>query len=351
MERIRSPKFSKPVFTCGEGVRFATPEVVARYRAWRLKTAVLADISCGIGGQAVCFAEECNRVYGVDIDGERLECARRNAGVYGVDNITFIEGDALSPQVVEQVADADVIFSDPARPAEEDVRQTDSLRPGIPMVMEAYGDVTDSFAFEAPPQMPPQRIDFDCEREYLSMDGKLNRLTLYFGPLKRCERSAVVLKKDMYYMLKSGISIPPGIPEAEEIPDYAFEPDPAVVKAELLGELAAELNINIGLIKIDARRSLLTSVSNIDSPFFKNRYRVLDKVTFDCNKINRLLKEHSIGKALIRFNVEPDRYWDVRNKIESGLAGETTVHLYKISGMIYIMEMLKSEPSNHSATG
>lgn len=351
MERIRSPKFSKPMFTCGEGVRFATPEVVARYRAWRLRTGVLADISCGIGGQAVCFTEECDRVYGVDIDSERLECARRNAGVYGVDNITFIEGDALSPQVVEQVADADIIFSDPARPAEEDIRRTDSLRPGIPMVMEAYGDVTDSFAFEAPPRIPPQRIDFDCEREYLSVDGKLNRLTLYFGPLKRCERSAVVLKKNMYYMLKSGVSIPPGIPEADEIPDYAFEPDPAVVKAELLGELAAGLNLNMGLVKIDARRSLLTSVSNIDSPFFKNRYRVLDKVTFDCNKINRSLKEHSIGKALIRFNVVPDRYWDVRNKIESGLAGGMTVHLYKISGMIYIMEMLKSEPSSHSATG
>ncbi|MBA1340833.1 MAG: putative cobalt-precorrin-6B C(15)-methyltransferase (decarboxylating) [ANME-2 cluster archaeon] len=351
MKRIRSPKFSKPVFTCGEGVRFATPEIVASYRAGRLKTGVLADISCGIGGQAVCFADECNRVYGVDIDGERLECARRNAGVYGVDNITFIEGDALSPQVVEQVADADIIFSDPARPIEEDVRQTDSLRPGIPMVMEAYRDVTGSFAFEAPPQMPPERIDFDCEREYLSLDGQLNRLTLYFGPLKRCERSAVVLKRDMYYRLKSGVSIPPGIPEADKIPDYAFEPDPAVVKAELLGELAAGLNINMGLVKIDARRSLLTSLSNIDSPFFKNRYRVLDKVTFDCNKINRLLKEHNIGKALIRFNVAPDRYWDVRNKIESGLVGETTCHLYQISGMIYIMEMLKSEPSKHSATG
>ena len=351
MERIRSSKFNKPVFTCGEGVRFATPEVVASYRAGRLKTGVLADISCGIGGQTVCFAEECDRVYGVDIDGERLECARRNAGVYGVDNITFIEGDALSPQVVEQVADANIIFSDPARPAEEDVRQTDSLRPGIPMVMEAYRDVTGSFAFEAPPQMPPERIDFDCEREYLGVDGQLNRLTLYFGPLKGCERSAVVLKGDMYYRLKSGVYTSIGITEADEISDYAFEPDPAVVKAELLGELAAELNIKMGIVRIDARRSLLTSVSNINSPFFKNIYRVLDKVTFDCNNINRSLKEHSIGKALIRFNVSPDRYWDVRNRIESGLVGKTTVHLYQISGMIYIMEMLKSEPSNHFGTG
>jgi hypothetical protein len=341
MERIRNPKFSKPVFTCGEGVRFATPEIVASYRAGRLKTGVLADISCGIGGQTVCFAEECDRVYGVDIDGERLECACRNAGVYGVDNITFIEGDALSPQVVEQVADADIIFSDPARPATEDVRQTDSLRPGIPKVLEAYGDVTKSFAFEAPPQMPPERIDFDCEREYLSLDGQLNRLTLYFGPLKGCERSAVVLKEDMYYRLKSGVAALAGIPEADKLLTFAFEPDPAVVKAGLLGELAAELNINVSFVEIDARRSLLTSESNIDSPFCKNRYRVLDRVTFDCKSINDSLKKNGAGKAVIRFNVEPDRYWDIRNRIEEGLTGKGTVHLFQINDIIYLLEQLK----------
>ena len=129
MERTRSPKFSKPVFTCGDGLRFSTPEIVGRYRTKRLKCSVLADISCGIGGQAVCFAKECGMVYGVDIDGERLECARRNAGVYSVDNITFIKGDALSPHVVKQVADADIVFSDPARLGEEDVCQRRSRTP------------------------------------------------------------------------------------------------------------------------------------------------------------------------------------------------------------------------------
>lgn len=339
MERIRSPKFSKPVYTCDEGLRFATPEVVASYRAGRLTCGVLADISCGIGGQTICFAEECGRVYGVDIDGERIECARRNAGVYGVDNITFIEGDALSPQVVEQVADANIIFCDPARPATEKIRQTDSLRPGIPMVLEAYRDVTDSFAFEAPPQMPPERIDFDCEREYLSLDGQLNRLTLYFGPLKRCERSAVVLKGDMFFRLKSGVSSPVGIPEADEPIAYAFEPDPAVVKAELLGELAAELNIHVGLVKMDARRSLLVSESNNESPFFKNRYRMLDRINFDCTSINRSLKKNGVGKAVIRFNVDPDRYWDIRNRIEDGLKGNMIAHLFEISGNIFLFEL------------
>ncbi len=340
MERTRSPKFSKPVFTCGEGVRFATPEIVASYRAGRLKVGVLADISCGIGGQTICFAEECDRVYGVDIDGERLECARRNAGVYGVDNITFIEGDALSPQVVEQVADADVIFSDPARPAEEDVRQTDSLRPGIPMVMEAYRDVTGSFAFEAPPQMPPGRIDFDCEREYLGVDGQLNRLTLYFGPLKRCERSAVVLEGDKHYRLESSRDTLAGIPGTDEPRVYAFEPDPAVVKAGLLGELAGGLGGKVELVKIDTRRSLLTSDALLESLFFKHRYRVLDRVPLDCGKVNRSLMGHGMGKAVIRFRVAPAKYWDTRNRIENGLVGEEIAHLFEIADQVYVCEKI-----------
>jgi len=340
MKHTKSPKFSKPVFTCGDGLRFATPEVVAKYRAGRLKCSVLADISCGIGGQAVCFAEECNRVYGVDIDGERLECARRNAGVYGVDNITFIEGDALSPQVVEQVADADIIFSDPARPAEEDVRQTDSLRPGIPMVMEAYRDVTDSFAFEAPPQMPPERIDFDCEREYLSVDGQLNRLTLYFGPLKRCERSAVVLKGGRHYRLESGVDAPVVIPEVDEPRVYAFEPDPAVVKAGLLGELAGGLGGKVELVRIDARRSLLTSDVLLESLFFKHRYRVLDRVPLDCRKVNRSLMGHGMGKAVIRFRIAPEKYWDARNRIENELMGEGIAHLFGIADQVYVCEKI-----------
>ena len=340
MERIRSPKFSKPVFTCGDGLRFATPEVVGRYRAGRLRCSVLADISCGIGGQAVCFAKECGSVYGIDIDSERLECARRNAGVYGVDNITFIEGDALSPQVVEQVADADVVFSDPARPAEEDVRQTDSLRPGIPMVMQAYRDVTDSFAFEAPPQMPPERVDFDCEREYLSVDGQLNRLTLYFGPLERCGRSAVVLKGGRHYRLESGRDTPGGIPEAGEPRVYAFEPDPAVVKAGLLGELAGGLGGKVELVRIDARRSLLTSDVLLGSPFFKHRYRVLDRVPLDCGKVNRSLMGYGMGKAVIRFRVAPGKYWDVRNRIENGLVGDGAVHLFEIADQVYVCEKI-----------
>lgn len=341
MYRIRSPKFSIPIFTCRDGLRFATPEVVARYRARRLKTDILADISCGIGGQAVFFARECRHVYGIDLDGDKLECARKNAGLYGIDNITFIEGDALSPRVIAQVADAGIIFSDPARPPAEKTRQILSLSPGLPMVMDAYKDITNRFAFEAPPQMTPERIDFDCEREYLSVDGKLNRLTLYFGPLKLCETSAVVLEGDDFYRLESGSLIKASeLIILDEPETYAFEPDPAVVKAGLLGELAAGLDHMAAFVPMDAKRGLLTSETPLNSTFFRNRYKILGRLSLDCSRINRFLMENDIGKAVIRFKAAPDRYWDVRNTIESGLTGKKVAHLFKKAGLVYICERL-----------
>jgi precorrin-6B methylase 2 len=343
MEIISSPKFSKSIYTCSDGLRFATPEIVARYRAGRLHTSILADISCGIGGQTIFFASECRKVYGVDIARDKLECAQNNATLYNLENITFIEGDALSPDIVEQVADADIIFSDPARPAEEAVRHTDSLRPGIPMVLGAYKDITDKFAFEAPPQMPPERIDFDCEREYISVDGKLNRLTLYFGPLKQCERSAVVLEDNAFHRLKSeDKSQLPEISEIHEPKMYAFEPDPAIVKAGLLGELVLEWKQPLEMVPIDSKRKLLTSDILIESPFFKNTFQLIGKVPYDCQAINSFLQGTDVGSAIIRFNIAPENYWDIRNKIERGLVGGKTAHLFKISRSIYLFENLRS---------
>ncbi|HUW66907.1 MAG TPA: class I SAM-dependent methyltransferase [Candidatus Nanoarchaeia archaeon] len=343
MEKVSSTKFSKLIYTCSDGLRFATPEIVAQYRAGRLQTEVLADISCGIGGQTIFFARECQKVYGVDIAGDKLECAQKNANLYDLGNIIFIEGDALSPDTVKQVTDADIIFSDPARPAAETVRQTDSLRPGIPMVLDVYKDITDKFAFEAPPQIPPERIDFDCEREYISVDGKLNRLTLYFGPLKQCERSAVVLEDTAFHRLKSkDRSQLPQISEIAEPKMYAFEPDPAVVKAGLLGELVLELKQPLEIVPIDAKRILLTSDILIESPFLKNTFQLIGKVPYDCRQINSFLQGTDIGSAVIRFIIAPEKYWDIRNKIEKDLAGGKTAHLFKISRSIYLFENLRT---------
>lgn len=326
----RKKSFEKPLYSDKDGIRFATPKIVAQYRAKRLKCSTLADISCGIGGQTIFFAKECDFVYAVEIDPKKIEYARKNCELHGLDNVEFICGDALSPDVIEQIPKVDVIFSDPARPAKEDKRKVTSLEPGIPNVMAAYSGKTDNFVFEAPPQMSPERIPFDCEREYLSLNGQLNRLTLYFGNLKRCERSAVSLPNDAYI---SSTNATYDIKETQNIKMYAYEPQPSVIKAEMLSQLVAFLkndvdNVDIDVFNIDKKRLLLTSDTRFKNGMLKNNYSVLQVTDFEPVAINSILKKHDVGTVILRAGVDPADYWTIRNQIENGLSGKKTIHLF-----------------------
>lgn len=332
----RKKKFEKPLYSDKDGIRFATPQAVAQYRAKRLKCETLADISCGIGGQTIFFAKECNFVYAVEIDPQKIEYAKKNCKLHSLDNIKFICGDALSPDVIEQIPKVDVIFSDPARPAEEDTRKVMSLEPGIPNVMFAYSDKTNNFVFEAPPQMPPGRIKFDCEREYLSLNGQLNRLTLYFGDLNKCERSAVSLPDGAYI---SSTDISSDIKDTQSPKMYAYEPESSVVKADMLPQLVESLkhnitsktddvNVDIEIFKIDKKRLLLTSDVQLRHSMLKNHYSVMKIMDFEPHAINTHLKKYDVGAVILRAGVDPADYWNIRNEIENGLNGKKTIHLF-----------------------
>ena len=326
--------FEKKMSSDVDGIRFATPETVAKYRAARLSCQTIADISCGIGGQTIYFAMRCKHVYAVEIDPVKIEHARKNCEKYGLTNVTFICGDALDPEVIRQIPPVDIVFSDPARPPEEDVRQTDCLRPEIPAVLEAYASVSQNFAFEAPPQMPPERIDFDCEKEYISLNGALNRLTLYFGKLKKYERVAVSLP-DANAIVKAPMELPPLV-YTDKPMMFMYEPDPSVIAAELLNELADDMIRSTGshvrVVDIDKKRTLLTSDLLTMNPMNKNNYIVLCTMPFGSEEnnleINGFLKKSNVGKVVLRGNIDPKDYWTIRNKLEDGLTGTKNVHLY-----------------------
>ncbi|MDV0446076.1 hypothetical protein MmiAt1_16880 [Methanimicrococcus sp. At1] len=326
--------FEKKMSTDKEGRRFATPEPVAKYRAARLTCNTIADISCGIGGQTIYFAQRCKHVYAVEIDPQKIEYAKENCAKFGLENVTFICGDALDPAVIAQIPKVDIVFSDPARPPEEETRQADSLRPGIPAVMEAYAEKAENFAFEAPPQMPPERIDFDCEKEYISLNGQLNRLTLYFGRIKKYDRIAVALPGGNA-MVNAPVELPPII-EAEKPMLFMFEPDPAVIAADLLNELVDDMiKATVGhvrVMKIDKKRTLLTADLLTVNPMNKNNFIVLRSMPFetenDYSEINEFLKKSNVGKVTLRGSIDPKDYWGIRNQLEDGLDGSKKVHLF-----------------------
>jgi SAM-dependent methyltransferase len=331
----RTIKFTKPIVSSSEGLQLATPEIVAKYIAERLKTDTIADLGCGIGGQVIFFAKECKKVYAVERNPEKLEYAKKNCELYNVKNVEFILGDALSKNIMDKVSDADLIFSDPARPLSEKERTLENIEPPITELIRLYSSITTELAFHAPPQMPPSRITLDCEREYLSLNGQLNRLTLYFGSLKRWEKSAVVLPGNAQLCSSGAPMI-----RIDTLKEYIYEPEPSIVKAELLNELAQNTG-EISFYKGDERRTLLTSSKRIISPFFKDAYRVLRKTIWDVQELNEILNAERAGKVVLRFDIEPEKYWEIRKRLEEGLIGNRTLHLFGFGNEMIVCEKIK----------
>ena len=115
-----------------------TPELIANQIAERCCCDTIVDAFCGVGGNAIAFAQTCERVIAIDNDETRLRLARHNAAIYGVaDRIEFVLGDFV--QFAKTLAErgearrggrvVDVIFLSPPWGGPSYLHGTDSNPP------------------------------------------------------------------------------------------------------------------------------------------------------------------------------------------------------------------------------
>ncbi|KAK4744807.1 hypothetical protein SAY87_011119 [Trapa incisa] len=94
-----------------EGWFSVTPEGTAMFDALTCGGETVVDGFAGVGGNAIQFAKSGKKVIAIDIDETRLEYAKHNAAIYGVeDEINFMRGDffRLAPTLK-----ADTVFLSP----------------------------------------------------------------------------------------------------------------------------------------------------------------------------------------------------------------------------------------------
>ncbi len=309
--RLRNEKTGKTshknLYITLNDLRFATNEVVAKYRARRLKCDAIIEIGSGIGLQSIELAKTCKKVIAIEIDERKVEYAKKNAALLKINNIEFIHGDAL--KVISKIKKADIVFCETEREAEEKERSIESIKPDIIKIIKEYGKITRDICIEVPPQM--QDIKLECEREYLSVNHELNRLNLYFGKLKKCDISSVVAEtgdrlEDEGKKLKESRPL-----------SYLYEADGAVKRA----------GIEIPLKGLFHCGEFLTSEKMLSSPFFKSVFEIKAK----CRGIKSIfseLKKAGCGKVVLRIKISPEKYWEERKKYENELEGSETCHLF-----------------------
>ena len=151
------------------------------------------DGFCGVGGNAIQFAFSCERVIAIDIDPHKIEQARHNAAVYGVqDRIEFIVGDFFT--VLPRLK-PDVVFLSPPWGGPEylgqevfDLKECGGCVDGY-RVFQTAKLVTDNIAYFVPRNTNVNQLSSlggrgeRVEVEQNILTRKFKTLTAYYGDL------------------------------------------------------------------------------------------------------------------------------------------------------------------------
>lgn len=324
-----------------EDLRFATPLVIANYRAKRLKCNKIVDLCSGIGIQSGAFAKTCKEVYAFEIDSRKVEYAKKN--FKNINNIRFICGDVLSREVIDKIKEIkpDIIFCDPERIAEEKERNLDSIKPDIKKLVKVYSKITPNICIEMPPRIDIKKLNElgefgGFEAEYLSIDKKLNRLNLYFGKLKEFEIRAVDVGSGLFIFKNDSVK---QIKKTKNIGDYIYEISDSVIKAGLINEIGKWID-DSSLLEGTEKNKVILTTNDLSLEFSHALYEAyfVIGVVNNLNEINRILIKDGFGKAVIKYSIDPKDYWKERNLLEKGLIGEKEAVIFKINGRYMIGE-------------
>jgi len=305
LRRRASAKFpaAERLYFTREALEQASAAPVAAHRATRLAPrGHVADLGCGIGGDTLALAAAGARVTAVERDPLRLAIAHANAEALGLSE--RIEW-RLSDLAVAAPPLADALFSDPGRRAGGQRRfHVESYDPPLSRVL-AWRAHTPALAVKVAPGIDPAALPADAEIEFVSLDGELKEAVIWCGPLAQVARRATLLRAEAngqvatHTLWAGRRAVHPSAPLAE--PDaFLYEPDPAVIRAGLVTDLAVQL----GAAQLDPTIAYLTAPTCMATPFAR-AWRVLEWFPFSLKRLRARLRELGAGAVTVKKRGSP----------------------------------------------
>jgi SAM-dependent methyltransferase len=295
------PFAQRMLFTQG-GLEQASRLRVAALHAGRFSAADLtrvADLGCGIGGDAMAMAALELTVTAVERDEVTAAIATYNLAPW--ESTRVVHGDALD----HPLDDIDAIWLDPARrEGATRLSSPDDWSPSLDEALELAGQRP--AGIKLAPGMDRSLLPEGLEAQWVSVDGEVVELVLWSGALARdgVGRAALVLRG----------SEPPAELRAEsdssdvevgELGDYLYEPDGAVIRARLIGDLARP----VGGRMLDSSIAYITA-DRLEPSAFARAFRVIERFPLDEKLLARELSARDIGTLEIKkrgVDIDPAR--------------------------------------------
>lgn len=293
--RAKFGAFAERMLFTQAGLEQATRLEVSALHAARFRAAgvtTVADLGCGIGGDALGFAGLGLTVAAVDADEVTAAIAAYNLAPFG-EAATVTHGRAEDVAI----ADGAGLWLDPAR---RTAGHTETSR----VRAEAYSPPLE-WAFAAAraratgiklgPGFDRDALPEGAEAQWISVDGATIELVLWFGALARegVGRAALVVSSGRAHELTASADTEDV--DARPLGAFVHEPDGAVIRARLIGDVARSLDAGM----LSPGIAYLTSDTALTSPFVQS-FRVREVLPAAPKKLAAALKERDIGRLEIK---------------------------------------------------
>lgn len=314
------------LFFTAVGLEQATDEVTANYKAARFKSdSKIVDFCCGIGGDLLALGK-CTTVVGIDRDPVVVARAAANCRA-----MQEIHGGACGASATQasvdprRVAECDAWHIDPdRRPGGRRTTHVELHEPGLDM-LNAMLQLNPHAAVKLAPaaEVPPSWTNAECE--WISRRGECKQLVTWFGGLAQSPgmHKATTLADDG----TSRSLVGPAereVPAVAELGKFLYEPDAAVLAADLVATLAREYQI----AAVHPGSVYLTGDVAHRDPLLAT-FEIMDAIAFDQKRLRAALAARDIGRLEIKkrgLDVDVAR---LRRELQLRGAAEATLILVR----------------------
>jgi hypothetical protein len=284
--RAKLGPFADRMLFTETGLEQATRLQVAAHHAGRFQQAgfaTVADLGCGLGVDSLALAALGLNVTAVERD--ELTAALATYNLAPFDNATVVHANALDVNL----SGIDAVWLDPAR--RSDGKRLNDPSQWSPTLTEAFslGEKLPA-GIKLAPGIDRDLLPKGAEWQWVSADGETVEVVVWTGVLARTGvgRSALVISGDAAHELTSPCDAadePVG-----ELGDYLYEPDGAVIRARLIGDLARQL----GGRMISPEIAYITADSPHHSPF-SSGFRIHRVLPYKQAELRQWVRDEGIG--------------------------------------------------------
>ena len=293
--RAKFGEFASRMLFTEAGLEQATRLKVAALHAGRFARAGVehvADLGCGIGGDALALAAIDLEVTAADADEVTAAIAAFNLTPFPKVRVLHARAEDVS------LGGIDGAWLDPARrtTAGGTTRRLADAADYSPSLDFAFG-LADRLpvGVKLGPGTDREVIPAGAEAHWVSVDGDVVELAVWQGAVARqgVGRAALVIRDEGAAELTAAA-------DSEDAPvgplgDYLYEPDGAVIRARLIGDLARAN----GAWMLSDGIAYLTADTAFESPFARG-FRVLERLPAEERHLRQALAARGIGTLEIK---------------------------------------------------